>query len=193
MAFSENVKLDAKRRANFSCVICKEPFVEVHHIIPQSERGEDTIENAAPLCASCHDRYGGNPDKRKQIRQMRDWWWEICATTNANPNLVELNRKLDAIQTQLEKNYSPLESTKEAFLEYHGRSGYDIKRSTDFSSLSGVTGISVPASLLDKCPKCGGRMSSSREEKDADGNFVRWYRCDQCSYELPGLRGYTVP
>jgi hypothetical protein len=48
MAFSEKTKLEAKQRANFSCVICKEAFVEVHHIIPQSEGGKGTIDNAAP-------------------------------------------------------------------------------------------------------------------------------------------------
>jgi hypothetical protein len=195
MAFSEKIKLEAKQRANFSCVICREAFVEVHHIIPQSEGGDDTIENAAPLCASCHDRYGGNPEKRKQIRQMRDWSWEVCATRNANPNLVELNKKLDAIQTQLENNYSSyskaLESTKEALLEYHGRSGYDIKASTDFNSLSGVTGISVPIGLVE-CPKCGGPMTLSREEKGPDESPICWYRCGRCSNELPGMRGYKV-
>lgn len=49
MGFSEKVKEEARRKSGFRCVICQEPFVEVHHIIPQSEGGEDTIENAAPL------------------------------------------------------------------------------------------------------------------------------------------------
>jgi hypothetical protein len=51
-------------------------FVEVHHIQPESEGGPDTLDNAAALCASCHDLFGGNPEKRKQIRQMRDDWWQ---------------------------------------------------------------------------------------------------------------------
>lgn len=33
------------------------------------------LANAAPLCASCHDLYGGNPEKRRQMREMRDHWW----------------------------------------------------------------------------------------------------------------------
>jgi hypothetical protein len=69
--------------------------------------------------------------------------------------------------------------------------GYNITAATDFNSLSGVTGISVPVSLLD-CPKCGGRMSLSREQKGSGGNFVCWYRCDQCAHELPGLHGYKA-
>jgi HNH endonuclease len=192
--FREN-KMEAKQRANFSCVICKEAFVEVHHIIPQSEGGKDTIDNAAPLCASCHDRYGGNPEKRKQIREMRDWWWEVCATRNSNPNLLELNEKLDAIHTQLQNNHASyrkaLESAKDAFLKYHGRSEHDIEASTDFNSLSEATGIRFAIGPVD-CPECGGRMSLSREDKGPGGNFVCWYRCDRCSHELPGMYGYKV-
>ena len=191
MGFSEKVKLEAKQRANFCCVICKQPFVDVHHIIPQSDGGPDTIENAAPLCGSCHDLFGGNPDKRKQIREMRDFSWEICKTKNANPDLVALNEKLDAIQTQVQNNYAShrkaLESAKKAFQEYHGRSGYNIAASTNFSDLSGVTGISLPVSLLE-CPKCGGPMTFSHEEKRQGKSPVRWYRCDRCSIDSPAIR-----
>lgn len=82
MSFSEKVKLEAKKKAGFRCVICQEPFVEVHHIVPQKEGGEDTINNAAPLCSRCHDLYGDNPSKRKQIRQMRDHWNEVMEKRN---------------------------------------------------------------------------------------------------------------
>ena len=77
MAFSERVKRLARKKSHFRCCICHKEFVEVHHIVPQSEGGKDTLENAAPLCAGCHDLYGGNPEKRKRIREMRDRWWEL--------------------------------------------------------------------------------------------------------------------
>lgn len=77
MAFSEKTKLIAKKSACFHCVICHRAFVEVHHIVPQSEGGSDDIENAVALCAGCHDLYGGNPEKRKQIREMRNHWYEL--------------------------------------------------------------------------------------------------------------------
>jgi hypothetical protein len=79
MSFSEKVKLIAKRKSAFRCCICYKPFVEVHHIVPQSEGGPDTLNNAATLCSSCHDLYGGNPEKRKTIKQMRDHWWEMMS------------------------------------------------------------------------------------------------------------------
>ena len=90
MRFSEKVKIEAKKQAGFRCVICQEPFVEVHHIIPQKEGGEDTINNAAPLCSRCHDLYGDNPSKRKQIRQMRDHWYEVMEKRNTG-KLSDLN------------------------------------------------------------------------------------------------------
>jgi HNH endonuclease len=45
MPFTEANKLQVKRRAHFSCIICHQPFVEVHHIIPQAAGGTDDLEN----------------------------------------------------------------------------------------------------------------------------------------------------
>lgn len=82
MPFSERVKLLAKAKAAFRCCVCHKPFVEVHHLIPEAKGGPSTIANAAPLCASCHDLYGGNPDKRKTLTQMRDHWWHLMEGRN---------------------------------------------------------------------------------------------------------------
>lgn len=92
MAFSENIKLIAKEKSNFRCCICHKKFVQIHHIIPQSEGGSDKLENAAPLCAICHDLYGGNPEKRKQIREMRDHWWKIIEEIKES---VKKNKNFD--------------------------------------------------------------------------------------------------
>jgi hypothetical protein len=79
MSFSDPIKLKVKRKAHFQCCLCKAVYVEVHHIVPTAEDGPDTIDNAAPLCPSCHENYGANPTKRKFIREVRDFWYEICA------------------------------------------------------------------------------------------------------------------
>ena len=50
----------------------------MHHILPQAEGGPDSEDNAAPLCPSCHRIYGGNPELRARIREMRDAWYEMC-------------------------------------------------------------------------------------------------------------------
>jgi CRISPR/Cas system-associated protein Cas10 (large subunit of type III CRISPR-Cas system) len=81
MPFSEHLKLTVKQKANFTCCWCQEHRnkVDVHHIIPESDGGPDTEDNAAPLCGSCHALYGNNPDLRKEIRSRRDHWYEYYA------------------------------------------------------------------------------------------------------------------
>ncbi|MBA1337167.1 MAG: hypothetical protein HPY66_3603 [Firmicutes bacterium] len=116
MPFSERVKLEAKQKAGFRCCICYKLFVEVHHITPESEDGANTIENAAPLCASCHDLFGGNPEKRKQIRQMWDYWWEFIDQWRSN--LMNAG-DLDSL-TPIQENPDNINQLKEkAIVIYH--------------------------------------------------------------------------
>ncbi len=83
MPFSEHIKLKVKRRAAFRCCRCQTIGVDVHHIVPESEGGPNTFNNAAPLCQNCHNQIGHNTTKRKEIRQMRDWWYEVCGNQYA--------------------------------------------------------------------------------------------------------------
>ena len=80
MAFSEDLKRRVRERAHYACCLCKQTSmsVEVHHIVPQSENGPDTEDNAAPLCPSCHADFGGNLEKRKRVKEQRDWWYAFC-------------------------------------------------------------------------------------------------------------------
>jgi HNH endonuclease len=78
MAFSDSLKSEVRRKSHHACCLCKSISVEIHHIIPQEEQGADTLDNAAPLCPSCHDIFGANPQKRKMIKEARDLWYEIC-------------------------------------------------------------------------------------------------------------------
>jgi 5-methylcytosine-specific restriction protein A len=67
LAFSRNadVIVEVLQRAAGNCEACMEaapftrakdgtPYLEVHHRIPLSECGEDTVENALALCPNCH-------------------------------------------------------------------------------------------------------------------------------------------
>jgi hypothetical protein len=102
MAFSETTKLAVKRAAHFHCCLCRTLGVEVHHIVPEAEDGPDELENAAPLCPSCHETYGANPTKRKFIREARDFWYEICATRYAGDQtwIEEIRSRLASIATK---------------------------------------------------------------------------------------------
>ena len=81
MLFSESIKEETRKRAWYACCICKKISLalEVHHIIPIAAGGSDDQDNAAALCANCHRSFGGNPDLRSRIREMRDDWYEKCA------------------------------------------------------------------------------------------------------------------
>jgi hypothetical protein len=69
----------------------------VHHIVPQEENGPDSEDNAAPLCPSCHETYGANPQKRRFIREARDFWYDICANRfSSDPD------RLDKLAAQIE-------------------------------------------------------------------------------------------
>ena len=78
MPFDESLKTSVRRRAHFACCLCHDLGVEVHHIVPEGEGGPNDPENAAPLCPTCHERYGANPVKRKFIREARNLWFDIC-------------------------------------------------------------------------------------------------------------------
>ncbi len=84
MAFTEATKLNVKKKADFTCCWCNDRRnkVDIHHIIPQADdNSSDEENNAAPLCGSCHDLFGNNPDLRKEIISRRDAWYEKCAKT----------------------------------------------------------------------------------------------------------------
>lgn len=84
MSFPSSVALEVRRRSHFQCCLCKGIGVEIHHIVPQADGGSDSVDNAAPLCPSCHETYGANPTKRKFIREARDFWYEVCASRYAS-------------------------------------------------------------------------------------------------------------
>lgn len=103
MPFSEKIKKEVKERAAFRCCRCQNVGIQVHHIIPEEHGGESTIENAAPLCASCHVAFGDNPKKRKETTEMRDWWYTQVESRffSFNPSiemLEQINTKVEQIQ-----------------------------------------------------------------------------------------------
>ena len=88
MPFSESIKKEVRRKSNLSCCLCRKIGVEIHHLIPSHEGGTDTIENAVPLCPTCHDIYGENSQKRKFLREARDVWYELCESKRPINNII---------------------------------------------------------------------------------------------------------
>jgi len=113
VAFSEKIRLQVRESAAFSCCRCPEIGVEVHHIVPAAQGGPDTFENAAPLCPNCHAGFGGNADKRKEIKQMRDRWYAVVAEkwptgpkeqAVTSEDVEELRAKLHELSERLDQD-----------------------------------------------------------------------------------------
>lgn len=184
LPFTEAVKIEARRKAHFRCVVCHNPFVDVHHIVPESGSGSNTLDNAAPLCAGCHDAYGNNPDKRKQIRYMRDLWYDICEKRYAKSDIEvyeKLNELYETTKTVKEdqvKSQEILKEIKATMSELLSGAEDSVKKAETFDDVISTSGYVTSGTKLaqnvyanvschncgtyigllvgtDKCPNCG--------------------------------------
>lgn len=184
MPFPRSIIEEARHRAHYRCVICHAPFVDVHHIILESEGGTNTLDNAAPLCARCHDSYGNNPDKRNQIRGMRDLWYDICATRYKEWDAGSLERMSDlyemtkSVKEGQEKYSEILNEIKISLGGTISHTAANIGSSESLSALADATsGYIVSGKKLAEnvyanvhCPKC----------KSYIGLLVGTNKCPNC-------------
>jgi hypothetical protein len=164
MPFPDSVRNEALRKAHFMCVACHAPFVEVHHITPQSEGGADTLDNAAPLCAGCHGIYGANPVFRKQIKQMRDNWYDVCEKRFSASGL-EVARQLNALTETLQtvradqvKYQATLDQIKSTVVGSMAGTVSAVNQAKTFEEIATVSGSAIfpHPSQRNFCPKCNG-------------------------------------
>jgi hypothetical protein len=108
MPFPNKVKEDAMFACKRCCCLChklKHTKMECHHIVLESDGGDNTFENCIPLCFECHGEVGAYNPKHskgtkytpKELRRRRDEWYEKAK--NASPTLLdarhaEIDRKL---------------------------------------------------------------------------------------------------
>ena len=177
MPFSEKVKKQAREKAHFRCVICHEPFVDVHHIILESEGGPNTLDNAAALCAGCHDDYGNNPDKRKQIKGMRDLWYDICEKRYAKLDIgayEKLNELYEMTKTVKEDQKKYAEILKEI-------------KDTVCGTLSGAEDSVGKAETLENVVTTSGYLTSSGTKLGE--NVYANVNCPSCGTRIGLLVG----
>lgn len=90
MGFPGNVKEDALVSCGRHCCICHRFCgikIEVHHIIPVSNGGQDEPYNAIPLCFDCHadmlsydpQHPKGNKYSQAELVRHRDNWYQKVA------------------------------------------------------------------------------------------------------------------
>lgn len=87
MPFPPNVKEDALVACGRCCCLCHKfcgTKIEVHHIQEESEGGDNSLENAIPLCFDCHadmrsydfKHPKGNKYSQSELKRHRDIWLE---------------------------------------------------------------------------------------------------------------------
>lgn len=148
MAFRQQIIDKVKEKSAFRCCRCQSIGIEIHHILPQKDKGPDTFENAAPLCPNCHSYFGDNPIKRKEITQMRDWWYKVAekrySTVDINFNLLnDINTKVEALSTNQDKSLLDLKKT---LLKVATETINQMTAGTAISTASGIASATATAS-----------------------------------------------
>ena len=162
MPFAESLKVRIRKKCHQRCCLCHALGVEIHHILPQEKGGPNTEANAAPLCPTCHETYGANPQKRKFIRESRDFWYEICESRYPDRKVFEdiratlqktaTKENLESIENSLLQKIATLESAVQGAIAR--QSSEELKEySTEFARLlhdlkGPITGIRAVTSFL---------------------------------------------
>jgi hypothetical protein len=100
MPFPAHVKEKVLIACKRYCCLCyrqKSTKIEVHHIIPESDGGDSSFENAIPLCFECHAEVGhynpqhpkGNKYSYNELKARRDELYAIVASGRVPPSLIE--------------------------------------------------------------------------------------------------------
>ena len=101
------------------------------------------MDNACPLCGYCHTLYGNNPDLRKQLCQMRDFWWEHCVRLEQYPDVGRTYEKLDKLRTELEVSSQDQQRTnqilneiKSLLVEHHKATSDRFRQASTFLDIT---------------------------------------------------------
>ena len=104
MGFSKEIKEKALVASARRCCVCKEfkgRNIEIHHIIPKNQGGEDTFENAIPLCFDCHANAGHYNSKHPkgtkfspvELKTHRDNWYQLVREGKLNTNSEHITQQ----------------------------------------------------------------------------------------------------
>jgi hypothetical protein len=90
MTFDRDQVSNLLARCHRRCCICHRfcgVKIETDHIKPKEQGGDDSIDNAIPVCFECHGEIHGYNDKHprgrkflpEELRSHKDQWLKICA------------------------------------------------------------------------------------------------------------------
>ncbi|CAA0254792.1 HNH endonuclease [Tenacibaculum maritimum] len=122
MGFTPKVKEDILVSSARHCCVChryKGVKIEIHHITPKEQGGEDTFENAIPLCFDCHSDAGhyfakhpkGTKFSIKELRKHKKSWFNIVEKNSIplkNDNIIHsrylITKEFDLLKEISNKN-----------------------------------------------------------------------------------------
>ncbi|MEP2240467.1 MAG: HNH endonuclease signature motif containing protein [Maribacter sp.] len=101
MGFSKEIKDELLVLCARHCCVCNKPVrlkIEIHHILPKERGGEDTLENAIPLCFDCHCDAGhynpkhpkGSKFSPEELRKHKERWFQKVENNHIQPPKLEL-------------------------------------------------------------------------------------------------------
>jgi hypothetical protein len=107
MSFNQIVTEQALLACGRHCTLCHKfcgTKIELHHIKPKKDKGEDTLENCLPLCFDCHAdvmQYNPSHPKGKKYTESelklhrKNWYEKIQASTGvpSQSNYLNLDSK----------------------------------------------------------------------------------------------------
>ena len=117
MAFSEEIKIKAMVACGRCCCICHKfcgNNMEVHHIKARSDGGQDTYDNAIPLCFDCHAEVrqydprhpNGTKFTEKELHNHRDNWYDkVKQGIDKEKNK---NEKVEPVRIYHQKDYQKI-------------------------------------------------------------------------------------
>jgi len=87
MSFLPKVKEEVLVSSARHCCVCQRYCgvgIEIHHLIPREQNGDDSFENAIPLCFDCHANAGHYNSKHPrgtkysvgELKKARTNWYE---------------------------------------------------------------------------------------------------------------------
>lgn len=108
MGFPEHIREDALIACGRHCCLCHKfcgTKIEVHHIRSSGEQGDNSFENAIPLCFDCHadmrsydhKHPKGTKYTESELKQHRDKWYEKIKNNIGLANkdkIVETDKKV---------------------------------------------------------------------------------------------------
>jgi len=185
MDFTEKIKKEVRKKAMSKCCFCQGFDIHIHHIVPG---GSNDISNGAPLCPTCHERFGNDSKKRKRIIEARDNWYD--RVERMYPDNRELNRQED-LSTKLDKlqqNQISLDDFKHVLKEFSNETINNMTLGTAVPTASGIANASISPSMSPSASPSPS-LSPSEPTDEVHANVI----CGKCDTKVGLLVGFACP